>query len=390
MKTTSGLMYQARLSSRFGRKTIGLGSNELQALNVALVIDEHIIKQLAIGDEIDLDELKSITRTELDRYKQKKQPTIKVVEKDDLSVLWSKYVEYHTTLKLWSDTTIKTAVQTCTSIIQNCPYQKLEQRQDLFLWVFSDDKRSQATSKTRLKWIVACIDWNSKQGNIPRKWGIEYRDAFSGLKLKDTKVDNKFTDDTDISIFTVDEIYLILSAFKNGSYETQRGTHSQYYEYVYFLWLTGCRPSEATALKWKHVNLQKNHIKFCENRVNASGKIIESAGTKTEDSRLFPINAELHALLTNVKTRKDYVFLNRRYEPISQHAFCRVWKTVLEGIGLPYRIPYQLRHSMISYHANNDYPIHKLAEIVGNSEKIIKEHYLKLDIERISLPGIIR
>ena len=39
---------------------------------------------------------------------------------------------------------------------------------------------------------------------------------------------------------------------------------------------------------------------------------------------------------------------------------------------------------MISYHANNDYPVHKLCEIVGNSEKIIKEHYLKLDIERLT------
>ncbi|WP_364421529.1 hypothetical protein, partial [Moorena sp. SIO3H5] len=55
-----------------------------------------------------------------------------------------------------------------------------------------------------------------------------------------------------------------------------------------------------------------------------------------------------------------------------------------------YRVPYQLRHSMISYHANNDYPLHKLSELVGNSEEIIKEHYLQLDIERINLPEVLR
>lgn len=59
-------------------------------------------------------------------------------------------------------------------------------------------------------------------------------------------------------------------------------------------------------------------------------------------------------------------------------------------MGIKYRVPYQLRHTMISYHANNHYPIHKLAELVDNSEQIIKEHYLKLDIERINLPDVIK
>ncbi|MDD1475003.1 tyrosine-type recombinase/integrase, partial [Dolichospermum sp. ST_sed4] len=163
---------------------------------------------------------------------------------------------------------------------------------------------------------------------------------------------------------------------------------------THLLWLTGCRPSEAVALKWKNVDLQKNRITFCENQVNASGKIVCKQGTKTNDFRFFPINTELRELLVICRNRntsnKSFVFLNQKGLPMSQQALNGVWRTLLAAMNIRYRVPYQLRHTMISYHANNDYPIHKLCEIVGNSEKIIKEHYLKLDIERINLPDVIK
>lgn len=185
------------------------------------------------------------------------------------------------------------------------------------------------------------------------------------------------------------EIYKILDALKNETHSRFEGKHYQYYQYVYFCWLTGCRPSEAIALKWENVNLAKNTIRICEVQVDASGTIVQRSGTKTERFRVFPINEELKLLLQSIPRRTGYVFTNIKGEPISQHAFNRVWKTVLEKLGIRHRIPYQLRHTMISYHANNDFPIQKLAEIVGNSAEIIVEHYLHLDIERIRLPEII-
>jgi integrase len=159
---------------------------------------------------------------------------------------------------------------------------------------------------------------------------------------------------------------------------------------VYFCWLTGCRPSEAIALKWENVDLARNRLRFAEAQVNASGKIVKKKGTKTEASRLVPINSELKELLTSIPHRKGYVFLNKSEKAISQQALNGIWKTLLQNMGIRYRVPYQLRHTMISYHANNDYPIHKLAELVGNSEEVIKEYYLKIDIERINLPDVIK
>lgn len=390
MKRDNITMYQLRLSSKYKRKTIGVGSNYINAINIAVIVDDEINRMVVAGDDIDIDKLKSMVKNELERYKEKKQGYIRIVEKDDIQVLWLKYVEYNKSIDTWCESTILTTVATVTSIINSCPIQKLEQKSELVKWFFSDKSRTAKTSKDRLKWIVSAIDWNSKQDNIPRKWGIEYRDLLESIKIKDIQQSNFRDDDNDLDIFSVKEVYSILEALKNETYSKRKGTHKQYYLYVYFLWLTGCRPSEAVALKWENVDLIKNRIKFCGNQVNASGTIVKKQGTKTVDFRFFPINQELRDIFSVFENSTGYVFKNNKGSCISQQALNGVWKNLLAAMNLRYRVPYQLRHTMISYHANNDYPIHKLAEIVGNSEKIIKEHYLKLDIEKINLPDVIR
>lgn len=391
MNTSYGAMYQLRLSSKLGRKTIGLGSDKIQALNLALMVDEEIEKWIVNNEVIEIDYLKTLVKTTQSNIKTNKSKKLRVVEETDLTVLWSKYVSSHTAIKLWEETYILTTIQTVGNLIKRCPFQRLEQKNELVEWLFSDKNRSQKTNKDRLKLIVAAIDWNSKTGNIPRKWGIEYRDLLTSITITtENKTSATCEDEEEIDIFTVKEVYQILDALKNETYSRFKGKHSQYYKYVYFCWLTGCRPSEAIALKWENIDLQKKRIKFCEGQVNASGRIIKKKGTKTVPIRYFPINEELMELVNSIPQRTNYVFTNINGEPISQQGLNGVWRTLLESMGIRYRVPYQLRHTMISYHANNDYPIHKLTELVGNSEKVIKEHYLKLDIERISLPGIIK
>jgi integrase len=389
MNKKEGVFYQLRLSVRFGRKTIGVGSDELQALNIAAMIDEFISKSLMTDGYLDIDALKDIADRELNKFRNKKKGIIRLVEKDDLQVLWSKYVEFHVSIKAWTDTYYFTTIQTVGNLIKQCPIQELEQKSELVQWIFSDSKRSQKTSKDRLKIIIAAIDWNSKQGNIPRKWGIEYRDLLESIAVKNKKKQS-IQDEDSIDIFSVAEVYKILEALNNETYCRYEGSHRQYYRYVYFCWLTGCRPSEAIALKWDNVDIAKKQIKFCEGQVNASGRIVKKKGTKTVDTRYFRMTEELRQLLDSIPDKTGYVFKNKNGKCISQQALNRVWRNLLQAMGIRYRIPYQLRHTMISYHANNDHPIHKLAELVGNSEKVIKEHYLRLDIEKIALPEIIR
>lgn len=389
MKTDYGHIYQLRLSSKLGRKTIGLGSDKIQALNLALIVDEEIERSITQARPVDLDLLKELVRQQQARIKAFKNDSIRLVEKDDLQILWDKYVSFHTTIKAWTETYILTTIKTVTSLIHQCPIQKLEHKSEIVQWLFKNSNRSPQTSKDRFKLIVAAIDWNSKQGNIPRHWGMEYRDLLSSINTRFPRKTSE-CEVEGIDIYTVDEVYRILVALKNNTYARFKNTHSQYYKYVYFCWLTGCRPSEAIALKWENVDLARNKIRISEVQVNASGKIVKRNRTKTESSRVVPINNELRELLESIPHRQGYIFLNKSLKPISQQALNGVWRSLLRSMGIRYRVPYQLRHTMISYHANNDYPIHKLAELVGNSEQVIKEHYLKLDIERMYLPDVIR
>nr|WP_285962855.1 site-specific integrase [Oscillatoria laete-virens] len=386
MKTPSGNMYQLRLSAQWGRKTIGLGSDRFFALNLALEVDESIEECRTKGKDVEIDSLKELVKS---RRETTPPRVLKIVEKDDLAILWDNYVTFHRSKGAWEETYVLTHIKTVGSLVGKCPYQKLENKQEIVRWLFDDPKRSPATSKNRLKLIVAAIDWASKQGQISRHWGIEYRDLLESISIKTCQSPND-EDESNIEIFSVKEVYQILEALKTDCFSRFKGKHHQYYKYVYFCWLTGCRPSEAIALKWENVDLSKNNIKFCEGRVNASGQIIEKKGTKTAPSRLFPINEELRNLLESIPKNQGYVFRNAMGKPISQQAFNGVWRTLLNRAGIPYRMPYQLRHTMISYHANNDFPIQKLCQLVGNSEKVLRERYLKLDIERIGLPGVVK
>ncbi|MEJ1937818.1 site-specific integrase, partial [Nostoc sp. NIES-2111] len=84
MKTQYGEMYQLRLSSKLGRKTIGLGGDKLTALNLAAMVDEEISRLIALGELIKIDSLKDMVKSEQAKFKAKKTGNVRLVEKDDL------------------------------------------------------------------------------------------------------------------------------------------------------------------------------------------------------------------------------------------------------------------------------------------------------------------
>lgn len=387
LNQSNGIFYQARLSSKLGRKTIGLGSDEFLAITIAKRLDENIAECVNNSKPVNIDELKSLAKKLISEDRSKKSPSLETSVNNELSNLYKQYVEFHLSTGSWKEGYYVTDIRGIESLLRKSPYQKLSQKNEFIKWLFSDKNRTKKTSKKYLMFIVAAIDWCSKQGLINRNVGIEWRDALNSITIKKQK--SVITDDDkSIDIFTVEEVYKIINAFKNETFCRFKGKHCQYYPYVYFCWLSGCRPSEAIALKWDNVDLVKFLIKFCEVERDANGTICKQVGTKTVEYRYFPINTELLNLLLSISKKSNYVFTDSKGKPIRQRSFINIWRRVLLGLGIRYRIPYQLRHTMISYHANNNYPLHKLASIVGNSEAIIKKHYLKLDFDKIKLPDI--
>ena len=218
--------YSARLHQRLGRTAIGLGGDEIQALAIAQQLDAEIERIIVNGESLDLEYLKCFVSA----LKQPKtqQTSLRIIRKDEISILWKNYVDFNVATQRWEETYILNEIATVTQLIISCPHKRLEDKSKIVEWIFSDAKRSPTTSKKRLMQLVAAVDWNSKQGNIPRKWGIEYRDALESIKLKSSKKEKK-----EIDIYSVTEVYQILEALKSDTYSRFKGKHCQYYEYVY-------------------------------------------------------------------------------------------------------------------------------------------------------------
>jgi len=354
---------------------IGIGYDKKMASRVVFDIDDYILEKVNHNENPDIDEIKAIIE------KAKAPIGLQIVKKDSLIALWDNYCNHNgNVLKRWSETYMRTHIQTVTSLLKKCPIQNISEDKEIIEWFLNDPKRSIKTSKDRLELVVACIEFNSIQGTIDRKWGLRYKDLLSQIKPpKKETTDNE----NDIDIFTEEEIDTILKGFSTGYFSKHPKLVKQYYFYIKFCYLTGCRPSEAVALKWN--NVTNNTIKFCEIETIASGKRVKANRTKTESYRDFPINDEIRELLNSIPKRSDYVFVRDNGTPIHQHTFNNVWIRALDKMGIRYRVPYQLRHTFISWHINNGMDIAKIADICGNSVEICESHYYKIDKDKIYL-----
>lgn len=382
---------QLQLILSLGKKRFAFGrennANYQKMIEAGIAIDKYIDLCLSEDRVMDYQELNTIVKSIA-------KPHLVVVKAVDLKTIWQDYLDYHNSLGCWSESYIHTHLQTIGNLINRSDFPQDLSKPTLALEYLLKGKRSVKTARDRFKLIVAAIDWGSKHDKLDRKLGVKWRDCLSTINSK-LKTERKKSDreqsgneEEYIDPFSVLEIEQILDALLNETHSRYKGRHYQYYHYVSFLWLTGCRPSEAIALKWNNVSLLKKKIKFCEAEVMASGKLCKRSGTKTEPFRFFPVNADLESLFAQLPQRSKYVFTAYDGSPIAQHNFSRVWKLLLKNLGIRHRIPYQLRHSMISYHANRGFPLPQLAKIVGNSEKVIREHYLAIDYSLINVPTI--
>ncbi len=91
--------------------------------------------------------------------------------------------------------------------------------------------------------------------------------------------------------FSVKERDAVIAAFAANSW------YRHYAPFVTFLFRTGCRPSEAVALQWKHVSQDFSTIGFEEAIITHNGGLMRRKGLKTQESRKFPANGTLRALL---------------------------------------------------------------------------------------------
>lgn len=225
--------------------------------------------------------------------------------------------------------------------------------------------------------------------NAACEWAVETKllttNHFEGM-AKDIKVNKNYQEN--INPFTLEEREAILKAFE------QAPKHKHYYNFVRFLFLTGCRTGEAIALQWKHINKDCSIVTFAESYDSQLGI---RKDTKTHKVRRFPCNAVLKELLLGMKLERpeaapdDLMFPSPTGLPISNSKFTnQVWRgcksgkktykglvtqLVEQGLVESYRPPYNTRHTFITMCLEAGMTAPQVAKLVGNSPEVILRHY---------------
>ncbi|TAG53366.1 MAG: hypothetical protein EAZ28_27520 [Oscillatoriales cyanobacterium] len=197
--------------------------------------------------------------------------------------------------------------------------------------------------------------------------------------------------ETDVRFFTKNERDIIVRAF----YESDKQNERKAAPLIEFLFLTGCRPGEAFALRWGDIFFDRGYIRFSKSYATS---IKSTKRTKTKEIRMFRITPKIASLLSNIRKSQssvDLVFPQVGGQTHSNSSHSLIWlgkvdkkevngksyeyhypgvvtRLVSEGKISQYLAPYHTRHTYITLTAH-------AAHACGNSVEIIVKHYLGFD-----------
>lgn len=290
--------------------------------------------------------------TIVEPIKQKHEPTI--------TELWERYCEVKK--PTCAPGTWKSGYLIMTNHLNRCSVEKsLDQAPAIYDWAIAN--LTPDTARRLIMYLKSCCTWA-----VQHKY-INYNPFENMEPIKVKKLSHE---ERDVNPFTKDERDSIIEAFVNNRY------YKHYASFIKFLFYTGCRPSEAIALQWKHISSSK--ILFEQSVVNSVNGLVLKKGLKTQDKREFPIGQQLRLLLEEIKSDdcapESLVFPSPKGTWIDVHNFRnRAWKAVIDSLGIEYRKPYQMRHTFISQQKANGVEDSQIARACGTSISMIHKHY---------------
>ncbi|WP_347566129.1 site-specific integrase [Scytonema sp. UIC 10036] len=235
-------------------------------------------------------------------------------------------------------------------------------------------------AKRTLTNINACCDWAVKSKLIASN-------PFQGM-TKEIQLPKSESEENQINPFNREERDVIIKAFEDSK------LYNYYAPLVKFLFFTGCRPSEAIALQWKHIG--DKFIIFEQAIVISSNGLALKDGLKTQAHRRFPINYQLREILKSIKPETertdDFIFKSKKGGIVDFGDFLHhAWKgyknrhgkhmdgivtqLVKQSLVSEYRKPYQCRHTFITLCLESGIDAKDVAKWVGNTPEIIYKHY---------------
>jgi integrase len=165
--------------------------------------------------------------------------------------------------------------------------------------------------------------------------------------------------------FTREEIGQILKGFEEDYYQ----------DFVRFLLGTGCRIGEAIALNWDAISEDCSEV-WIGRSWDSKGKRVKS--TKTNETRVIPVSPGIQEMLQNKRNDQTdgLVFPAQKGGFIDRHNFInRHWKPLLKRLEIPYRPPYNSRHTRWSHEISGGMDIATAAAYAGNRPRTMLNRY---------------
>jgi len=148
-----------------------------------------------------------------------------------------------------------------------------------------------------------------------------------------------------------------------------------YYPWVFTLFHTGMRPSEASALTWANVDLERKTISISKSRYMGD----ESATKTSGSNRIIRINDAVVRVLALLPSRGlglKYVFLNKFGDPMNAKKWSEHnWATPLEKLTIRHRKFYATRHTFITEAIQRGENPLAVAQYCGTSVQMIQADY---------------
>lgn len=326
--------------------------------------------------EIELDILSGHFDETLAKYKPQSAlstaaPDITPTVTPKLDELWEKFLEYKR--PQCSPSTMRYQYRVFSGYVKKLPTYDLEQAAEIREHVLKTIPINSA--RRFITRLSACCNWAMKSGWITTN-------PFVGMASEVKLPKGTGGEMEDINPFSVDERDKILNAFLNNTVcpKHSRVKHSYYYPFIFFLFNTGCRTSEAVALQWKHITDNFRFVLFEQAVVESENGTVCKQGLKTQEKRRFPCNQKMQDFLKGIKpencTPETLVFPSPTQKWIDSNNFRnRAWTHVLNKVGVEYRKLYQTRHTFITLALDNGLDAKDVARLAGTSPEVIYRHY---------------
>lgn len=211
------------------------------------------------------------------------------------------------------------------------------------------------------------------------RWGMKHSlvaaNPFDGMAQEMPK--HKYITDPNPNAFSEEERDAIIEAFKH---DHRKGMNYQgYAAFVEFLFFTGCRPSEAVGLRWRHISADCTSVSFEGSLVQIGNKRVPSKGSKNNRTRKLAISPRLQTLLLAIKPENAspnaLVFPSPDGDSINYRNFSRrAWAAIVDPIK-PDTTPYCCRDTFITLQLLKGVPSAIVAKWCDTSTQMIDKNY---------------